>query len=500
MRNKILVILAVIINVLLLSGCGKTATYTYNVKDIKHYDSLYITKTTYYNDRVEIKFKGTDSLDGYTFYTGDDPYSEKETKYNTLVIYSDNPSKINSVQAHGSWTEIYFRYLDSDEYATIWHYWADDLGWTDEQGDKEKYYTLEEQRNQAITAYQISERIKLAEQVSNEIFEIIKGKWVSEDGSYFDITEGDWGRCVLYYEAARDGFTECSGVNLSWISEEENTINILESPYESWGAYYSFDIELSEDGKSFEYESQTFYLADEETWGNVDIEYVYPVKILFDNADKWKVVEAQDETNTDEINETDETVVDETEEEKPESVYKYALTDLNMNGLPEVILSGRDADGICFLETYEVTEDGGIEKKKINSELSQPALYDIEELLCNYTPNRYQDVYKYLVEGRTDYDDESYFIQNYLMSVQINSLVLEKFTSQKLIDDGNDRTVTYYNENDEEISSVQYREYMMGIRDEFNKTVNLSWFDEITIENMAKSLGVFLESMNYEEE
>lgn len=499
MKKKFLVFLAVIINVLFLAGCGKAATYTYNVKDIKHYDNLYVTKTTYYKDRVEIKFKGVSSLDGYSFYTGDDPYSEKETKYNTLIIYSDNPSKINSVQVRDSWIEVYFRYLDSDEYATIWSFWADDIGWMDEEGDKEKYYTLEEQRNQAITAYQIAERAKLAEQVSKEILEIIKGKWVSEDGSYFDITEGDFGRCLLYYDS-KEGFIEHPDISFSWIDEDENKIQMSGGSMYGWGAYYTYDIELSEDGKSFDYWDKTFYLADEEAWGNVDIEYVYPVKILFDNADKWKVVEAQDETDTDEINETDETVVDETEEEKPGSVYKYALTDLNMNGLPEVILSGRDADGICFLETYEVTEDGGIEKKKINSELSQPALYDIEELLCNYTPNRYQDVYKYLVEGRTDYDDESYFIQNYLMSLQINSVVLEKYTAQKLIDDGNDRTVTYYDDNDGEINSVQYKEYMIGIRKEFDKTVVLNWFDEITIENMAKSFGVFLESMNYEEE
>lgn len=476
MKKKILVFLAVIINVLFLAGCGKAATYTYNVKDIKHYDNLYVTKTTYYKDRVEIKFKGASSLDRYTFYTGDDPYSEKETKYNTLIIYSDNPSKINSVQVRDSWTEVYFRYLDSDEYATLWHFWADDIGWMDEEGDKEKYYTLEEQRNQAITAYQIAERAKLAEQVSKEILEIIKGKWVSEDGSYFDITEGDFGRCLLYYDS-KEGFIEHPDISFSWIDEDENKIQMSGGSMYGWGAYYTYDIELSEDGKSFDYWNKTFYLADEEAWGNVDIEYVHPVKVLFDNAFEWKVVEAQDET-----------------------VYKYVLTDLNMNGLPEVLVSGTSEDGTCFLEAYEVTEDGGIEKKKINSSLLQPALYDTEELLCNYTPNRYQDVYEYLVEGRTDYDDESYFIQNYLMSVQINTLVLEKYTSQELIDDGNDRIVTYYDENDEEISSVQYKEYMKEIRDEFDKTIKLNWFDEITIENMAKSLGVFLESMNYEEE
>ena len=492
MKKKFLVFLAVIINVLFLAGCGKTTEYTYNNIGIKHCDSLYISKTTYYKDRVEINFKGADSLDGYTFYTCDDPYSEKKTKYNTLIIYSDNPSKINSVQVRDSWTEVYFRYLDSDEYATIWHYWADDLGWTGYEGDKNKYYTLEEQRSQTILANQIEQNRIQSEQLSNDILQIIKGKWVSEDGSYFDINEDNWGRYVLYYDS-KEGFIEHPDISFSWIDEDENKIQMSGGSMYGWGVYYTYDIELSEDGKSFDYWDKTFYLADEEAWGNVDIEYVHPVNILFDNADKWKVVEAQDERE-------EAATTDEEEPEKTEPVCKYAVTDLNMNGLPEVLVSGTSEDGTCFLEACEVTEDGLIEKKKTNSSLLQPALYDMEELLCNYTPNRYQDVYEYLVEGRTDYDDESYFIQNYLMSVQINSLVLEKFTSQKLIDDGNDRTVTYYNENDEEISSVKYKEYMMGIRDEFDKAIKLSWFDEVTIENMAKSMGVFLESMNYEEE
>ena len=286
-----------------------------------------------------------------------------------------------------------------------------------------------------------------------------------------------------------------------------------EYPDEGWGAYYEFDIELSEDGKSFEYKSDTYYYADEAVWGNVDVEYIQPVKVLFNNADDWKVVEAQDEDDTDETDEADETaadeadetVVDETEEtadeeEKSESIYRYALTDLDMNGLPEVILSGRDVDGICFLEVYETTEDGKIEHKKINSSLLQPALYDTEELNYLYTSNKYQDLYRYFVEGRTDYDEESYFIQNYLMSIQINSVVLEKACAQKLIDDGNGRNTTYYNDKDEELSATQYREFMNGYRDEFNKTVNLNWFDEVSLENMGKSLGVFLESMNCEEE
>ncbi len=489
-KNKILVFFAVIINVFLLAGCTKaTNTYTYDVENIDHYDSLYITQTTYYKDRVEITFKGTNSLDGYTLYSPDFTDSREVTKRNKLIIYADDPSKIHSVIAKGSWIEVYFRYLDSDEYATIWHTWADDIGWTGEKGDKDKYYTPQEKDLQRKTASQIAVQKQLAEQESKDILEIIKGRWVNEDGSYFDITEGDRGRCLFYYDVKEDYLNEFSGISFSWISEDENKIDMYERP-EGWGAWYSYEIELSEDGKSFDYDSQTYYFADEAVWGSVDVEYINPVRVLFNNADEWKVTKAQDE-----VKEADET--DEEESENAETVCKYAVTDLDMNGLSEVLVSGISEDGTCFLEVYEATEDGSIEKKKTDDTLLQPALYNAEELRCLCLSNRYQDVYKYYVEGRTDHDEESCFIQNYLMSIQINSLVLEKSISQESTDAEN---VTYYNDKDEEISEKQYNEYKKGIEGEFNKTIRLSWFDEITIENMAQSMGVFLESMNYEEE
>ena len=58
----------------------------------------------------------------------------------------------------------------------------------------------------------------------------------------------------------------------------------------------------------------------------------------------------------------------------------------------------------------------------------------------------------------------------------------------------------FYDENGNEIKSVDYSILMNHVRDDADKTVNLLWFDDVTIENMAKSFGVFLESMNYEEE
>ncbi len=85
------------------------------------------------------------------------------------------------------------------------------------------------------------------------------------------------------------------------------------------------------------------------------------------------------------------------------------------------------------------------------------------------------------------------------MSIQINSVVLEKVSAQELIEEDG-REATFYDENGNEIKSVDYSVLMNHVRDEADKTVNLLWFDDVTIENMAKSFGVFIESMNYEEE
>ena len=505
MKNRLLLIFAVLLNILLIAGCGKKInTYTYNIKDIKHCDSLYITKTEYYDDRVEITFKGEYNLDNFWFGVENVRDYEEEVKNKTLIIYYDDPSAITSVSATSNWLDVEFRYLDSKEYATIWRYWADDLGWVDYSGDKEKYYTLEEQRNQAINEYKIQENIKIAREASDNILATIKGKWISEDGSYFNISDEEYtGSYLLFYDGKRNEFTECPGISFKWLSEDENRIEMYEAPDGGWGAYYSFEAAFSEDYKSFECESRTYYLMDEKVWGSVDIEYVQPINVLFENADEWEIdeicVEADEiepeDSDTAENEETDETE----NEEKAELIYKYAVTDLDMNGFPEVIVSGRDTDDTCFLYIYETAEDGSIQRVKTNNTSIQPALYDTNELLCYYSYNKYQDIYRYLAEGKTNYSEDTYYIQNYYMSIQINSVVLETVSAQELIEEDG-REATFYDENGNEIKSVDYSILMNHVRDDADKTVNLLWFDDVTIENMAKSFGVFLESMNYEEE
>ncbi len=507
MKNKIIVIFAVLINILFIAGCGKNVTtYTYDVKNIKHCDSLYITKTKYYDDRVEITFN-TKSLDSYSF-NWNTSSTEFKKRGNTLIIYSDDPSAINYVQATSGWLQVYFRYLDSDSYATLWSHWADDLGWDGEEGDRDKYYTPEEKRAQAEAEKQRQEDMKKAKQESDEILAMLLGKWVSDDGSYFYIAdEIDTGSYLLNYEAGKkdwEEYTEGPDVSFSWVSEDEKRLKMFfGSPY-GWGAYWELEAVLSEDNKSFEYNSKTYYLADEESWGNVDIEYVHPVNILFENADEWIV--SGEFTGVDSLD-GEEAEIDETEEtdttgsvDKSGAICRYAVTDLDMNGCPEVIVSGRDTDGNGFLNIYDTTEDGSFEELKTNDTLIQPDLYEAEELGYICLPNKYQDVYKYVVEGRKDYDGEGYYLQNYQMSIQISSVVLEKVCSEESIEGEDGQTVTYYNDDGSELSSKNYFSILGSTREEAGKTASLLWFDEVTIENMAKSLGVFLESMNIEEE
>ena len=258
MKKRFLYLFTILLSILLTAGCGKKlSSYSYDVKKIKHSDELYITKTVYYEDRVEISFNNH-SLDNYSFYSENGSLTSKTVKGNKLIIYSDNPEAITSVGAQGSWLEVKFRNLNSDEYASIWSYWADDLGWTEYAGDKEKYYTLEEQRQQAITAYKIEENRKQAQAESDELYySVLKGKWVSEDGDYFDITENDYNKCLLYYDAGRDMYTECPGISFSQSWNDENMVEAFYAP-DGWGAFYEFDLLLSADKNTFEYEEKTF--------------------------------------------------------------------------------------------------------------------------------------------------------------------------------------------------------------------------------------------------
>lgn len=518
MKKRLLYLFTILLSILFTAGCGnKGNTYTYNLDEIKHNEFFYVKKTVYYEDRVEITFNT--SPDDCYIYSPDDSQAQKEVKGKKLIIYSDNPEAITSLVGNNSVVDFKFRYLNSDKYATLWAYWADDLGWTDYEGDKEKYYTLEEQRQQAITAYRIEENRKQAQAESDELYySILKGKWVSEDGDYFDITENDYNKCLLYYDAGRDMYTECPGISFSQSWNDENMVEAFYAQ-DGWGAFYEFDLLLSEDKNTFEYEEKTFYLADEEVWSEVDVKYVYPVMVLFDNADMWKIT---DEAESDTVNMQDymdsPDVEDVTEspddEEKSETEKKlkevsechYAVTDLDMDGFSEVIVSGYSADKKeYFMDIYEATAEGSLEKIKTANLSNRDyapaalALYKTEESPCFVSETGYQDVYDCLVYGEEKRGENVTYTQYYLMSVQVNTVVLQKVCAMEYIEDEDGNTVIYFDENGNEITSVDYAGLLKGIRNEADLNVLFTWFDEITIENMADSMGDYLKSVHFNE-
>lgn len=518
MKKRLLYLFTILLSILFTAGCGnKGNTYTYNLDEIKHNEFFYVKKTVYYEDRVEITFNT--SPDDCYIYSPDDSQAQKEVKGKKLIIYSDNPEAITSLVGNNNVVDFKFRYLNSDKYATLWAYWADDLGWTDYEGDKEKYYTLEEQRQQAIAQYQREEAIKQAQAESDELYySILKGKWVSEDGDYFDITENDYNKCLLYYDAGRDMYTECPGISFSQSWNDENMVEAVYAQ-DGWGAFYEFDLLLSEDKNTFEYEEKTFYLADEEVWSEVDVKYVYPVKVLFDNADMWKItdeaesdtVNMQDYMDSPDVEDVTESPDDEEKSEteknlKEVSECHYAVTDLDMDGFSEVIVSGYSADKKeYFMDIYEATAEGSLEKIK-TANLSNrdyapaiPAVYKTDESPCFVSETGYQDVYDCLVFGEEKRSENDTYTQYYLMSIQVNSLVLKKVCAMEYIEDEDGNTVIYFDENGNEITSVDYAGLLKGVRNEADLNVLFTWFDEITIENMADSMGDYLKSVHFNE-
>ncbi|MBP5528684.1 MAG: hypothetical protein J6X80_01415 [Lachnospiraceae bacterium] len=508
MKKRLLYFFTILLSIFFMAGCGKKGnTYTYKLDEIKHNENFYVKKTVYYEDRVEITFNT--SPDDCYIYSPDDSQAQKEVKGNKLIIYSDNPEAITSLVGNNSVVDFKFRYLNSDKYATLWAYWADDLGWTDYAGDEEKFYTLEEQRQQAIAQYQREEAIKQAQAESDELFySILKGKWISDDGDYFDITENDFNKCLLYYDAGRDMYTECPGISFK---ESWNYGNAIEAFYaeNGWGAYYGFDLFLSNDKNTFEYDEKTFYLADDEVWSEVDVRYVHPVMVLFDNADMWKITDEaeSDIVNMDDTDSSDDEENSETEEKfKEVSECHYAVTDLDMDGFSEVIVSGYSADNKeYFMDIYEATAEGSVEKIKTNNLSNKeyapttPALYKTEESPCFVSETGYQDVYDCLIYGEEKRGENVTYTQYYLMSVQVNTVVLQKVCAKELTEGEDGVNGIYFDADGNEITSVDYAGLLKGVRNEADLNVLFTWFDEITIENMADSMGAYLKSVHFNE-
>lgn len=526
-KKKLIIVLGVVASLILLgiicfnviNNKGKV-TYTYNNSNIIHYEKLYIAKTEYYKNKVKIYFKGNEHLYPENLSTQDDANAIFVKTGNTITIYSDNPSDITSLEvSDGEYFEILFRYLNTNEYATMWRFWGTDIGWMSYYGDSSKYYTEEEKSKQRKETEKRQEQREQEQAVTEEIFQIVEGKWICSDGDYFDVYKND--RDVICMNVnvhmnANDYDNEdWQAIDFRWVDKDNKTAYLFHDPYDFFDLGCGYEIVLSENNDSFECNGKEYKLADRNIWSGVDAKYVYAIKVLLENSDEWKFLDGNDVTNSennDEANpnnndvkevadETEVSVETEVSEDTNEKVYgcKYAITDLDGNGNPELIKSGYTGDEeYGYSVIYEVSEDNTI--KEINSNVLKnreftelpPNLYNIESCLYfngNYSYENF-DGYKYVVEGSRKIGEDGYYKTFYKMSIQYDSIVLEKICSME----DNETDIKYYDENGNEITTNDYRSIWDLVRkNAMEEEASFGWFEETTEENMANSLKVFLE-------
>ena len=227
-------------------------------------------------------------------------------------------------------------------------------------------------------------------------------------------------------------------------------------------------------------------------------------KHLWKNTDEAEsdTVNMEDDTDSTDVDENTETE----EKFKEASECRYAVCDLDMDGFSEVIVSGYSADKKeYFMDIYEATAEGSVEKIKTNNLSNKDyapaplALYKTDESPCFVSETGYQDVYDCLVFGEEKRSENDTYTQYYLMSVQVNTVVLQKVCAMEYIEDEDGSTAIYFDENGNEIASYEYSSILKGVRNEADLNVQFTWFDEITIENMADSIGDYLKSVNFNE-
>ena len=288
-KNGIIAMLA-LMGAFIITGCtfGKGGTspvyYGYNVQNIDHCGFFYISKTTYYGNRVEFDVNSRYDISGMTFSTPDDPNATVDFNNNTVILYSDIPNDITSLEVSNGWFEVSFRYLNTSEYACIWRSWADDLGWVEYEGDKDKYYTEEEKEQQREAAERAEELRKQAEKEDEELFAVFQGKWVSEDGDYFDIydagsSHGFTRHGVRYYQNDNQYTEQYDGFKFSKYGQE-NTYRMIYTEG-GWGIQIAYDIEY-DGGNSFLYAGKEFTRVGE----GAETQKSNRTREYFDNLDK----------------------------------------------------------------------------------------------------------------------------------------------------------------------------------------------------------------------
>ena len=180
-----------------VSGCGSTDKNTiYKYKESKIGD-VNLRKTVYEDNQVTLFLKDADKFTDFANITCfDNNFKvidcdwDVVPKKNQLIIKGNDANKISGIEIIAKYNSemLQIRYLDSDQFAQLTSYWAEDLGW-DTYGDEKAYYTKAQ-----LDARQ--ERIEAIQRKNDEVFHMFEGVYVCEDNPdlYIEIYESEKGR------------------------------------------------------------------------------------------------------------------------------------------------------------------------------------------------------------------------------------------------------------------------------------------------------------------
>ena len=218
-----------------LTACGGADVRTYQYPETALlFDSLHIKKTVYSPGVMELYYRGGQFKDNHircynaNFEDLGDQF-EHTFQNGVLTVQADFAEQISglTIEDKDHDTVYHLRYLDSPQFA-----WLADTFWLDygmmTLGDEARYYSDAERQAQA-------ERERAEHAQTRNVFALLEGTWISEDGlqKYVFSTDAD-GSELRAAELWR------SGTEQMWNGWELRVESAFQTPY--FGGEYNEDV------------------------------------------------------------------------------------------------------------------------------------------------------------------------------------------------------------------------------------------------------------------
>lgn len=180
-------------------------------------------KSVYSEDELVLYITTPSNLNLEVNYITDDKFKyidcdfDIKVKKNKIIIKGSKAEKISGLMLGNNNVQYWIRYIDSDQYAVLTDYWADDLGW-DTYGDETEYYTQEELDKREEVKSEIIRKDK-------EAFETFEGYYICPDDEnlYINIyvNENDI-RCLDMVRLSRSGDYQEEGIVVDYADMVES--------------------------------------------------------------------------------------------------------------------------------------------------------------------------------------------------------------------------------------------------------------------------------------